>query len=59
MEVWVPPGELVGEIKQEFCVSGSRFSIYNRHLQIIYRIEGPNSLACTSIWKDTHFRVSN
>lgn len=58
MEVWVPPGELVGEIVQEFCLNGSRFGIYNRHLQIIYRIEGPTFLACcTSYSKDKYFRV--
>lgn len=59
MEVWVPPGELVGEIIQEFCVNGSKFGVYNRHLQVIYRIEGPGSLLCGSRSKDTHFRVGN
>lgn len=59
MEVWVPPGELVGEIIQEFCVNGSKFGVYNRHLQVIYRIEGTGSLLCGSQSKDTHFRVGN
>lgn len=58
MEVWVPPGELVGEVIQEFCINGSRFAVYNRHVQLIYRIEGPTTLSCISFAKDTHFRVS-
>lgn len=59
MEVWVPPGELVGQIIQEFSFFGSKFLVYNRHFQIIYRIEGPNSVPCISYAKDAHFRVSN
>lgn len=57
MEVWIPPGELVGEIIQEFSLLGSNFKVHNRHLQVIYRIEGPHSLPCVSYGKDIHFRV--
>lgn len=57
MEVWVPPGELVGQIIQEFNFGGSKFGIYNRHMQLVYRIEGPNALPCMSYAKDAHFRI--
>lgn len=57
LEVWIPPGELIGVIQQQISPSTPTFLIYNKDNSIIYRIEGPSTCACTSLGKDAHFKV--
>lgn len=59
MEVWTTPGELTGVIEQQMNLSVPVFFVYNRHREIIYRIEGPSMCACISFGKDAHFKVQN
>lgn len=59
MEIWVPPGELVGTVSQNFSVSmKSSFSVYNRHNEIVYVIEGPSTFGCL-LGKDQNFQIYN
>ncbi|CAG9759457.1 unnamed protein product [Ceutorhynchus assimilis] len=46
MEVWSPPGELVGTICQKWKLCKISFEVLNRHEQVLYIIEGPTSFAC-------------
>lgn len=46
MEVWVPPGELVGVVSQRWKPFQISFEVCNRHAQVLYVIEGPGSFAC-------------
>ncbi|XP_060516384.1 phospholipid scramblase family member 5-like isoform X2 [Cylas formicarius] len=46
MEVWVPPGEKVGTISQNIQFLKTSFEVCNRHGEVLYRIEGPNSFGC-------------
>nr|AEE61985.1 unknown [Dendroctonus ponderosae] len=46
MEVWVPPGELVGTISQRWRGLQTSFEVCNRHEEVLYIIEGPRSFAC-------------
>ncbi|XP_066259104.1 phospholipid scramblase family member 5-like isoform X1 [Euwallacea similis] len=46
LEVWVPPGELVGTIYQKWKPFQTVFEVCNRHEQVLYMIEGPSSFAC-------------
>ncbi|XP_057657758.1 uncharacterized protein LOC130894789 [Diorhabda carinulata] len=59
MEVWIPPGELVGTISQNISISmKTSFNICNRHDEIIYKIEGPNSFGCI-LGKSQNFQIFN
>lgn len=57
MEVWIPPGELVGEVIQEFGTFNHIFNVCNRHRHVIYRIEGPKAIPCMMYARDIHFKV--
>ncbi|XP_050314070.1 phospholipid scramblase 2-like isoform X2 [Anthonomus grandis grandis] len=46
MEVWIPPGELVGTISQQWKPLQITFEVCNRHEQVLYIIEGPRSFSC-------------
>lgn len=59
MEVWIPPGELVGTICQNFSFSmKASFNVYNRHWELLYRIEGPSSFGCL-LGKTQNFQIYN
>ncbi|KAF5297161.1 hypothetical protein FQR65_LT10060 [Abscondita terminalis] len=57
LEVWIPPGELIGVVQQQTSPSTPSFLIYSKDHDVIYRIEGPTRCACTSLGKDAHFKV--
>ncbi|KAB0801506.1 hypothetical protein PPYR_05860 [Photinus pyralis] len=57
LEVWLSPGDFVGVVKQQLKLSVPTFNIYNRDNDIVYRIEGPHTFACTSLGKDAHFKI--
>lgn len=46
MEVWIPPGELVGTVSQRWQPFKTAFEVCNRHDQTLYVIEGPDSFSC-------------
>ncbi|KAF7287011.1 phospholipid scramblase family member 5-like isoform X2 [Rhynchophorus ferrugineus] len=46
LEIWIPPGELVGIVAQRWKPLKTCFDIRNRHEQTLYIIEGPNSFGC-------------
>ncbi|KAJ8950320.1 hypothetical protein NQ318_021180 [Aromia moschata] len=59
MEIWVPPGELVGTITQNISLTmKSSFNVLNRHNEIIYTIEGPNTFGCL-LGKNQNFQIYN
>ncbi|KAK5639228.1 hypothetical protein RI129_011720 [Pyrocoelia pectoralis] len=57
LEVWLPSTEFIGVVKQQMHLSVPMFRVYNRDQDVIYRIEGPHTCACTSLGKDAHFKV--
>ena len=58
MEVWVPPGNLLGTIKQKTNLSTPLFNVYSKHGNLEFRIEGPpGQLKCITNGKDVHFKV--
>ncbi|KAL1492380.1 hypothetical protein ABEB36_010634 [Hypothenemus hampei] len=46
LEVWVPPGELIGLVSQKWQALKTCFEVCNKHEQVLYVIEGPNSFSC-------------
>ncbi|XP_030756342.1 phospholipid scramblase family member 5-like isoform X2 [Sitophilus oryzae] len=46
LEVWIPPGELVGTICQKWKPLRVYFEVCNRHDEVLYIIEGINSFSC-------------
>ncbi|KAG5875310.1 hypothetical protein JTB14_022221 [Gonioctena quinquepunctata] len=59
MEVWIPPGELVGTITQNTSFDMKpKFHVYNRHNELLYRIEGPASFGCL-LGKAENFQIYN
>ncbi|XP_022915409.2 phospholipid scramblase 1-like isoform X1 [Onthophagus taurus] len=60
LEIWLPPGELVGYVKQQMTLSQPIFLAYNRHGNVAYKIEGPSDTCmCISNGKDKHFKIFN
>lgn len=57
LEVWVPPGDLLGRIVETFSVLSSEFTIQNANREIIYEVEGPNTIGCC-MPKEAFFKVS-
>ncbi|XP_044257430.1 phospholipid scramblase 1-like isoform X1 [Tribolium madens] len=53
LEVWIPPGEYLGKITQKFNATKPCFVLYNKQMDIIYRIEGPES-AFGCMWSKNH-----
>nr|CAH7717504.1 unnamed protein product [Callosobruchus chinensis] len=47
MEVWIPPGDYIGVIKQETSFKMTpTFGVYNSRDELLYKIKGPPSLGC-------------
>nr|XP_023016377.1 phospholipid scramblase 2-like isoform X2 [Leptinotarsa decemlineata] len=59
MEIWIPPGELLGTISQNMSFNMKpNFHVYNRHNELLYRIEGPSSFGCL-LGKAENFQIYN
>lgn len=57
IEVWTPPGNLLGRVKETFSCFTTEFIIENTNGDIIYQIEGPPKLLCCCVQKEIHLRV--
>lgn len=59
LEVWVPPGEMIGYIQQQMSMSTPILFVYNERGELSYCVEGPESMcSCINNGKDKHFKVS-
>lgn len=57
IEVWAPPGDLLGRIKETFSLFNAEFVIEDSHGNIIYQIEGPPKLLCFCGVEELHLKV--
>ncbi|CAG9855402.1 unnamed protein product [Phyllotreta striolata] len=58
MEVWIPPGDYVGVVRQQFSMAMKAvFYVYN-DCELLYRIEGPSSFGCI-LGKAQNFQIYN
>ncbi|RZC32018.1 phospholipid scramblase 2-like [Asbolus verrucosus] len=57
LEVWIPPGEFIGKVAQNFNAQRPSFSIYNKQYDVIYKIEGPESAFGCHLSKNHNFQI--
>lgn len=55
IEVWVPPGDLIGIVRERFSLI-NEFIVEDSNREILFRIVGENSFSCC-FPAETHFRV--
>lgn len=55
IEVWVPPGDLIGLVRERFSIT-NEFIVENSDREILYRIVGENQFSCCYP-AETHFRI--
>ncbi|CAH1979373.1 unnamed protein product [Acanthoscelides obtectus] len=57
MEVWIPPGDYIGTIKQEISFNMTpNFGVYNKNDNLLYRIKGPPTFGCL-LGKAQNFQI--
>lgn len=60
LEIWVPPGEMIGHVQQQTSLSTPILFVYNERGDLTYCIEGPESMcSCINNGKDKHFKIYN
>lgn len=57
IEVWAPPGDLLGRVKETFSLFNAEFVIEDPYGNIIYQIEGPPKLLCFCRAQELHLKV--
>lgn len=57
LEVWAPPGDLLGRIRETFSCFNTEYVVENANRDIIYQIEGPPRLVCICRRKEMHLKV--
>lgn len=57
MEVFAPPGNLIGTVEQDWSLCSPQYSIKNAAGDTVLRMEGP--LCTMSICGDVEFKVSS
>ncbi|XP_037051013.1 phospholipid scramblase 2 isoform X2 [Bradysia coprophila] len=57
IEIWAPPGDLLGRVKETFSLFNAEFVIEDSHGNIIYQIEGPPKLLCFCQVQELHLKV--
>lgn len=57
LEVWAPPGDLLGTIREAYSLYSTDFVIQNSRGDIIFQIEGPPKFLCFCNAKELHLRV--
>lgn len=59
LEIWVPPGEMIGCVRQQMSTSTPVLFVYDESDSLSYCIEGPESFcSCVNNGKDKHFKVT-
>lgn len=46
LEVWVPPGNLLGTIRERYTILSSNFALYDTNGDVVGQIEGPARCWC-------------
>lgn len=56
MEIWQPPGDYLGRVRETFSLFTNELVIENANNEVIYQIVGPPDMTCF-FPKEAHFKI--
>ncbi|XP_044741633.1 phospholipid scramblase 2-like isoform X2 [Chrysoperla carnea] len=57
VEVWIPPGDIIGTIEQNWSITSTSFTVVNSVGNAIYHIEGPTNVCPCVTLTESNFSV--
>ncbi|GLV41697.1 uncharacterized protein CBL_13364 [Carabus blaptoides fortunei] len=56
LQIWIPPGELIGVVKQDWTFMVPTFSVQNNQKRTLFKVEGPAMSICSKN-EEAYFKI--